>query len=204
MSLFPHITQVFLDKVFSLLVPLFLTAAGGNPEAARLAVESLLASYDVETEEEMRLAAEITSFGFGALEALCNSMAPDLSLSAVLRLRGSANAMHRSGHQCQRALDKLRKERQTVVAETQAEAPTLPSHPARDDRSSHPAPIQPRAAIPLSRQQRRAKEREAEKAQRKQAEQTRRDAMRATRSVCAPVLGMTAPPQQAPDQSRAA
>ena len=39
MSLFPHVTQVFLDKIFSLLVPLFLTAAGGNQEAARHAVE---------------------------------------------------------------------------------------------------------------------------------------------------------------------
>ena len=77
------------------------------------AVLSTLAAYDAEDEQELRLAAEIISFGFAALEALAKAMNPDLPLNAVLRLRGNANAAHRSGHQCQRTLDKLRKERRS-------------------------------------------------------------------------------------------
>jgi hypothetical protein len=102
---FSHVTSVCLDKITDLLVPLFLPGTVGHLAAARHTARTMLASYDVESEDEIRLAAEIASFGFGALEALSKSMAPELSQNAVLRLRGCA--LHRSGHQCQRALDRL-------------------------------------------------------------------------------------------------
>lgn len=182
MSLYANVTPIFLDTVIGLLVPLFLTTAGGNEDAAREAAESMLASYDVETEEEIRLAAEITNFGFGALEALSKSMDPNLPLNAVLRLRGSANALHRSGHQCQRALDKLRKERnrpkaEAATVEQPAAAVDVPPIPAQ------PISTQPQPQIILSRQQRRALQRAVDKAERRRAEQARRDAMRAARST---------------------
>jgi hypothetical protein len=170
MSLFPNVTRVFLDTIVMRLVPWFLTVADGSLEAARQAALSLLASYNVETEEEIRLAAEITSFGFSALAALSSSLDPDLPLNAVIRLRGSANALHRSAHQCQRTLDKLRKERRMAIAET------------ADQTATTETPPQPRREIPLSRQQRRAIERTVEKKRRSQAEQTRRDAMRQDRA----------------------
>lgn len=165
MSPFPNVTPVFLDTILMRLVPWFLTAARGCVESARQAALSMLASYNVETEEEIRLAAEIASFGLSALTALSSSFDPDLSLNAVLRLRGSANALHRSAHQCQRTLDKLRKERLA-----RSEAPPPEQIVTRDEAP----PPQSRPAIPLSRQQRRAMERAVEKAKRSQMRQTQR------------------------------
>jgi hypothetical protein len=181
MSLFPNVTRVFLDTIVMRLVPWFLTVADGSLEAARQAALSLLASYNVETEEEIRLAAEITSFGFSALAALSSSLDPDLPLNAVIRLRGSANALHRSAHQCQRTLDKLRKERRMAVASTETV----------DQTATTETPPQPRPEIQISRQQRRAMERTLEKTRRGQVEQSRRDAMR-DRTNGAPIIGATA------------
>ena len=115
MSFFPTIAPAFLEEMVAHLLHLFIRGAGGNEAAARYAVLSTLVAYDPEDEQELRLAAEIISFGFAALEALAKAMNPDLPLNAVLRLRGNANAAHRSGHQCQRTLDKLRKERRTAA-----------------------------------------------------------------------------------------
>jgi hypothetical protein len=188
MSLFPSITAIFLDTIIGPLVPWFLTAAAGDITAARHTVISMLASYHVETEEELRLAAEIVSFSFGVMAALSKSMDPDLPLNAVLRLRGSANALHRSKHQCQRVLDRLRKERRTAVAAPKPPPPAPNVSPnqtvtALTSTPAQPAPTQPHPEFTLSRQQRRAIERSVEKAQRKQSEQSRRDAMRAMRAV---------------------
>ncbi len=201
MSLFPHVTRVFLDKVIGLLVPLFLTTAGEDMEAAREAAESTLASYDVETEEEIRLAAEITSLGFGVLDALAKAMDPNLPLNAVLRLRGSANALHRSAHQCQRALDKLRKQRDMPASQTQVPEPT-----AEVAEIAPTDPAEPQIQLILSRQQRRALQRASEKAQRRHAEQARRDAMRAMRIVTAPIVAaaQSCPERIVPDQAQAA
>jgi hypothetical protein len=214
MSLFPSITAIFLDTIIGPLVPWFLTAADGDIKAARHTVISMLASYNVETEEELRLAAEIVSFSFGIMEALSKAMDPDLPLNAVLRLRGSANASQRSKHQCQRVLDRLRKERRTAVA-----APKLPppapnvspdpahtaqtSSPSQASSPAQPAPTQPHPEFTLSRQQRRAIERSVEKAQRKHAGQSRRDAMRAMRAVsvqfaAAPAMIASGPNNHAP------
>ncbi len=169
---FPNIAPLVLDLILSRLATWFL-AVTADPQAARDAASSLLASYGVETEAEAHLAAEAICLGFGVLEALSRSADPDLPLNAVLRLRGSANAMHRSAHKSQRALQTLQRQRH-ATAEAAAAAP-----PA-DQPQAAPAPqgTQPSEPV-LSRQHRRALERSQEKARRQQAEQARRDAMRA-------------------------
>jgi hypothetical protein len=203
MPLFPAVTPVFLDKITTLLVPLFLTAAGGDAEAAGHAARCMIASYDVETEEEIHLAAEIASFGFGALDALSASMDAELSPRAVLRLRGSANAQHRSAHQCQRTLDRLRKERRMPSAQ-----PAKLEQPEEHDQAHPASPAAPASQgappITVSRQQRRAMERALEKAQRQQAEHVRREAMRAKRAASVPSVATALIPRQAPAHNLAA
>lgn len=177
---FPNIAPLVLDLVLSRLVPWFLTATA-DPQAARDAACSLLASYDVETEAEAHLAAEAICLSFGLLEALSRSVDPDLPLNAVLRLRGSANAMHRSAHKSQRALQTLRKQRQTRPEPSAAKS-------SADQVQAAPGPQQaePPKPVVLSRQQRRALQRSQEKARRQQAEQARRDALRTRRVSATP------------------
>jgi hypothetical protein len=203
MSLLPSISVVFLETIIAPLIPWYLTAAGGDLELARETILTMLASYNVDTEQEARLAVEIAFFSLGAMAALGKSMDPDLPLNAVLRLRGSANALQRSKHQCQRVLDGLRKERRMAGTAPKPQHPIpeqTPEQPGIADAAqsvqpaaAQPAAIQPKPEFTLTRQQRRAVERAVEKAQRKHAEQLRRDAMRLSRTASAPPATMASP-----------
>jgi hypothetical protein len=160
----PAITAVILDKILAFLAPLFLDVAAGDTEAAKAAAHALLASYNPRTDHELRHAALIIAFSFGALDALSRSAGAELSLNQVLRLRGNAGALNRAALQNQKALDVLR-------AASTDETPASEDLPA----SLEPADLASfaRTSAPLSRQQRRAQERQAEKAEQRQQEQAR-------------------------------
>jgi len=221
------ITTPVLDKMIAFLAPLFLDTMDASLATARHAAARMLASYDARTDQELRLAAEIIAFGFGALDALRRAANPDLSTKEVLRLRGNANSLNRAGQQNQRLLDRLHRRRtsdasaqavgaeltgaemahaeaaQTRLAEN-AIAELCPQHPKAASLRAETSPDssetdQPTIAgllalahavatgeitkpalsgapafQPLSRQQRRAKERQADKQRRRQAEALRR------------------------------
>jgi hypothetical protein len=187
---FPGIAPAFLEEMVAHLLHLFIRGADGDEAAARHAVLSTLAAYHPENEQELGLAAHIISFGFATLGALAEAMDPNLPVNAVLRLRGNANAAHRSAHQCQRTLDKLRKERR-IAAGPPAVCSPAPEAPAD---AVEPAPALTQAPRPdLSRQQRRELERRAVKAQRKEAERARLDARTATRALGFPISAMNPP-----------
>ena len=89
------IAPAILDTVLGHLALLFTSGADGDVPASRAAADQMLAAYDVQTEEELCLAAGIISFGFHALEALSQAAEPGLSLNRILRLRGSASRVQR-------------------------------------------------------------------------------------------------------------
>lgn len=118
MSLAALFPAAVLETILIRLAPLFLTGAGGDVIAARQAAVQTLGSYRPETEDELRLAANIIAFGLHALEALGQAAAPDLPVTRVLRLRGNAVSLSRESTKAQRSLDQLQKaRRQTVQAE---------------------------------------------------------------------------------------
>jgi hypothetical protein len=126
MSLPASIASAILDTILGRLAPLLLSGAAGDLSAAHYAASRMLAAYDVQTEEEFRVAAEIISFGLHALEALSQSANPDLTLNQILRLRTSAVSLSRESHKWQRLLDKLQRARRAGApqpAEAQAEVP---------------------------------------------------------------------------------
>jgi hypothetical protein len=111
-----------LETIVTRLAALFLSGTAGDMTAARLAATQMLRAYHPETEDELRLAANIISFSFHALEALGQAATPDMPLTKILRLRGSAVSLSRESHKAQRRLDKLQNERrQGIPAETQPE-----------------------------------------------------------------------------------
>ena len=117
------ITPAQLDTVLGSLAPLFLTGANGDLPTARHAAAQILAAYDAETPDELSLAAQIISFGFEALTALSQAANPDLPLTRVLRLRGSAVSLSREGHKARRKLDQLQRGRRIGVPAQPADAP---------------------------------------------------------------------------------
>jgi hypothetical protein len=136
------IAPAILDTVGAHLALLFLTGATGDETAARDAARATLAAYAAETEEELRLAAGIISFGFHALEALSQAAAADLSLNRVLRLRGSAVSLSRESHKAQRKLDQLQRARRAAPGSQSADSQRAESHPAE------PHPAEPKVPAP--------------------------------------------------------
>jgi hypothetical protein len=120
------LSTVLMDTVLSRLALLFLAAAQGDLMQARAAASQLLASYHPETEDELRLAAQIVSFSLHALEALSQATTRDMPLTRILRLRGSAVSLSRESHKAQRRLDQLQQARLTGTPAPQAATQPAP------------------------------------------------------------------------------
>jgi pyruvate/2-oxoglutarate dehydrogenase complex dihydrolipoamide acyltransferase (E2) component len=201
----PHntITPIILDKVIGHLAPHFLAASNGDLPTARHAASQILAAYHAENEEELRLAADIVSFGFHALETLAEAADPELSPNRKLRLRGNAVSLNRQSHKSWRKLDQLRRQRLAVSPQPERAPqpcadPVPPTSAAQPDPAAQPDAVLPAAttaqpktvqAQPISRQQRRAAERLAKKQHRQNVEQARREAARLARRINAPAEG---------------
>jgi hypothetical protein len=121
MSLPTTLPAAILETVLIRLATLFLIGANGDSTAARQAASQMLAAYHPETEDELRLAANIVCFSFQALEALAQAAAPDLSLTRVLRLRGGAVSLSRESAKAERRLGQLQKARQQPIQAPSAE-----------------------------------------------------------------------------------
>ena len=117
-----------VETLLTNLAGLFLAGANGDMTAARQAAAQMLAAYHPQTEPELSLAAQIVSCSFHALNALGQAAAPDLSLTRILRLRGSAVSLSRERHKAQRQLDQLQKARDNAIS---AQASSEHTNPAR-------------------------------------------------------------------------
>ncbi len=126
MPLATSLPAAILDTILTHLAALFLTGAAGDPTAARAAASRMLGAYDPQTEDELRLAANIVSFSFHALEALGQAAAPDLPLTRILRLRGTAVSLSRESTKAERRLAELKKARQQAIPTVQ-QAETQPA-----------------------------------------------------------------------------
>jgi hypothetical protein len=127
MSLNPNLPAAILDTILPRLALPFLSGAADNTDAARHAAIRMLTEHQPETEDELRLAAQIVGFGFHALAALGQSTASDMPLNRVLRLRGSAVSLSRESHKAQRRLDFIQDARRTQPDAAPQPAPPEPS-----------------------------------------------------------------------------
>jgi hypothetical protein len=181
------ITRTVFDRVIAFLAKIFLPTCEYDPQRARDAALEALAEYDPRTNRELRLAALALAFSLGALDALSRAADDELSVNQVLRLRSSANALHRSASHAEQALAEERE----APEETGQEAVEIPL-----PDSTEPADMAAfaRTTPPLSRQQRRQRERDAEKRRlrqeaqaRKAQKDTQRDAHAAMQTGAAPL-----------------
>jgi hypothetical protein len=123
MSLATSVSAAILETILSRLAPLFLSGTAGDLTAARHAAAQMLGAHHPETENELRLAANIVAFSFQALEALSQAATPDMPLTRVLRLRGSAVSLSRESQKADHRLDQLQQaRRQGIPAEVQPDA----------------------------------------------------------------------------------
>jgi hypothetical protein len=115
MPLLTTLPAAILETILVRLAALFLIGAGNDIAAARQAAAEMLNAYNPETPEELRLAANIIGFSFQALEALAQAAGPDLPITRILRLRGSAVSLNRESAKAERRLAQLQKARQQAI-----------------------------------------------------------------------------------------
>jgi hypothetical protein len=145
MTLPSHLSPTILSASISHIAPLFMAAAKVEEQAARAAVTDLLADYKPQTNEELTLAADIVHYRFLAMDNLARSSDPELSLTKVLRLRGSAVSLSREAHKAQRKLDKLQASRTTLIPEAGLAETILPKA-GIPETAPQPEPAPPAAA----------------------------------------------------------
>ena len=104
MPLTTILPQAVLETILIRLAALFLAGAAGDAVAAHQAAAHMLGSYHPETEEEVRVAANVIIFSFQALEALSQAATPNMPITRVMRLRSGAVSLSR---QCQKAENRL-------------------------------------------------------------------------------------------------
>jgi hypothetical protein len=98
-----HPTDILIALIVACLAPMFLGASGGDVGFARMAAMETLNAYRARNQADLLAVAQIVGFGLAVLGSLSLSMAEDISLTMTLRLRGNANALHRSAEQLRRA-----------------------------------------------------------------------------------------------------
>jgi hypothetical protein len=128
MSLPTKLPAAILGTILERVALLFVSGAAGDMQAAREAAEQMLASYQPQNVYELRIAAQAISFSFHALEALSQASTPDMPMTKILRLRGSAVSLSRESHKAERRLDQLQQARQDGAPQPEPEAiaPTPP------------------------------------------------------------------------------
>jgi hypothetical protein len=130
MSLSATLPAAILDTILGRLALLFLSGAADDLVIARNAAAQMLECYAPETVHELRVAANGISFSFHAPEALSQASTPEISLTRILRLRGSAVSLSRESHKAERRLEQLQQARRdNPQPQPEAEAEAEPVSP---------------------------------------------------------------------------
>ena len=101
-------TDILINLLVTLLAPMFLAAADGDIVFARIAALETITEYRADSQASLMRVAAIIAFGIATLASLSQSMAEDLPIPLVLRLRSNANALDRSAERHERALGTAR------------------------------------------------------------------------------------------------
>jgi hypothetical protein len=99
-------SDLLIEFVLSLIVPLLMTGCIVDIALARLAALETIAAYKARGQGELVTIAQIVGFALAALDNLRLSTAADLSLTMKLRLRGNANALNRASQRASIALQR--------------------------------------------------------------------------------------------------
>nr|WP_294501147.1 hypothetical protein [uncultured Rhodopila sp.] len=103
-----HDGGILLSLIVALLAPLFIEAAGADIALARAAARETIAAYRAQNHASLIIVGRIIAFGLAALGSLSLSMADELTIAMIIRLRSNANALNRSAERCERMLQEAR------------------------------------------------------------------------------------------------
>src|SRR5580692_5745154 len=96
--------DVFMQLIAASLTPIFSTATDGDPVRAQAAAIETINAYVPSYPSDFLPIAQIIAFGLAALSSISLSMAENIPIPLILRLRGNAASLTRGSEQCRRAL----------------------------------------------------------------------------------------------------
>jgi hypothetical protein len=100
----PRHPDVFMQLIAAALTPIFSTATDSDQCRAQAAAIQTINAYGPNHPVDLLPIAQIIAFGLAALRSISLSMAENIPIPLVLRLRGSAASLSRGAEQCRRAL----------------------------------------------------------------------------------------------------
>jgi hypothetical protein len=152
-----------MEFILGLLAPMLMAGSITDLHLGRLAAQEAIDTYKTRGQTNLMAIGQILAFALTALDNLRLSMAPDLSLSMKLKLRGSANALNRSARDDTQTPDKGRRTTPPLKPEiaeqaamaTWEETETAPGSAAANVVTVAAPAVQPVAspAVPLTAEQ---------------------------------------------------
>jgi hypothetical protein len=142
----PSPTECLFTTLVHVMLPFYLTGAGGDAATVHALMLELIEAYHATTAAERDLVGRLASFSAAAMDNPRLSMRSDLSDRKILQYRANAVALNRSAEQCRKTLDAMQTKREQTneLAAMTHPRPPPTSRPASSLREMPPA--QPHAS----------------------------------------------------------
>jgi len=154
-----HPTDILINVIVTFLTPMFLGPANTNIGLAQMAAMETVNSFRIRNQAELIVVAQIIAFAMTTLGSLSLSMADDLALPMILRLRTNATALSRAEHRQRRILAEPPPEHRAEPLQTQprpepaeTEQTVVPSQAEKAQSPTPQASPLPQAAASAVRQ----------------------------------------------------
>src|ERR1700761_5277452 len=122
-------TTTLMNLIVALLTPMLLSVTGGDRAQAREAATQAVSAYAARNSAELLLVAQSIALGIAVLSSVSLSMAENIPINLILRLRNNAVSLHRAAERCRNALP------QPDSADATPEPPLSASEHAEEQRA---------------------------------------------------------------------
>jgi hypothetical protein len=129
-------TSLPMNLVVAFLTPILLVATGGDRDQATVMAVETINAHTARNPADLLLVGESIALGLGVLSSIGLSMAENIPIDQVLRLRGNAASLHRAADRCRRAVARpgpiasgyeVEPRQELPISTTAAPTPTPPS-----------------------------------------------------------------------------
>jgi hypothetical protein len=96
--------NLVMNVIIAVLTPMLLATTGGNVAQAHATAIQAVNAYATRNAAELLLVGQSIALGLAVLNSINLSMAENIPINLILRLRANAVSLHRAAEQCRRAL----------------------------------------------------------------------------------------------------
>jgi hypothetical protein len=96
--------NILTNLIVTFLTPMFLATTGGDLNQAHAAATETVNAYTARHPADLLLIGQSIALGLAVLSSISLSMAENIPINLILRLRGNAVSLHRAADKCRSAL----------------------------------------------------------------------------------------------------